>query len=316
MELGGRSRGAEYDSISVKGDIYFDGELVVELANGFQPSGGDVFDLFDWGTKGGVFDSTRLPTLRSGLRWDLSNTYVNGTISVIEGAPDAPNGFAANLIPGMTVELHWTDTTPSADGFEIQRATDQSFTEGVWTVQLPAGRVSFKDENLPAQTTYYYRLRAVFAPLPSEYAGSVHVVTPSRMSDWRWKHFGSPVVAGDSADLSDPDYDGLSNLLEYACNLDPKLSDPRPLGTNDVAGVPKVGRSSDGRLTFTFLRRTTSSAPGITQQAFFSSDMENWSVEPSAMILVDPIDVLWERVMVIDPVEEGGRRFARMEVRE
>ena len=43
---------------------------------------------------------------------------------------------------------------------------------------------------------------------------------------WRMAHFGSPDNSGAAADLSDPDGDGIVNLIEFATATDPKVISP------------------------------------------------------------------------------------------
>ena len=52
------------------------------LLNGFMPSAGQSFDLFN-GPTTGVFSQLTLPVLSNGLSWNTSNLYANGTISVV-----------------------------------------------------------------------------------------------------------------------------------------------------------------------------------------------------------------------------------------
>ncbi len=82
MELGGLIRCAEHDAIRATGLLALDGTLDVLLINGFNPELGNSFDLFDWGTIDGEFAAFDLPTLDTGLRWDLSDLYSTGTLSV------------------------------------------------------------------------------------------------------------------------------------------------------------------------------------------------------------------------------------------
>jgi len=82
MELGGLIRCAEHDAIRASGLLALDGSLDVLLINGFAPELGDSFDLFDWGSIDGAFANFDLPTLDGGLRWDLSELYTTGTLSV------------------------------------------------------------------------------------------------------------------------------------------------------------------------------------------------------------------------------------------
>lgn len=82
IEIGGSIRCAEHDAIRATGLLALDGTLDVLLINGFNPELGDSFDLFDWDTIDGEFASFDLPTLDSGLRWDLSDLYNTGSVSI------------------------------------------------------------------------------------------------------------------------------------------------------------------------------------------------------------------------------------------
>jgi T5SS/PEP-CTERM-associated repeat protein len=81
MELGGTTA-SSYDQINVAGSLDFDGTLTVSLIDSFNPSGGDSFDLFDFGSASGTFSTVSLPTLAGDLFWDTSDLYSLGTISV------------------------------------------------------------------------------------------------------------------------------------------------------------------------------------------------------------------------------------------
>ncbi len=82
MELGGTTRGTQYDAINVAGKLTFDGGLTVPLISGFQPAAGNVFNLFDFGTKAGTFTTVNLPALNPGLLWSQANLYTAGEIQV------------------------------------------------------------------------------------------------------------------------------------------------------------------------------------------------------------------------------------------
>jgi T5SS/PEP-CTERM-associated repeat protein len=81
MEIGGTSPGSSYDQIISSGALALDGALQIALINGFTPSAGQSFNLFDWSTASGTFDSLQLPTL-PGLSWDTSQLYTQGIISL------------------------------------------------------------------------------------------------------------------------------------------------------------------------------------------------------------------------------------------
>jgi hypothetical protein len=221
MEIGGLARGSQYDSVQVGGNLSLDGTLSLALINGFQPGVGDRFDLFDWNTLTGTFDTLELPALAGGLQWDTSNLYTTGTLAV-------------------------------------------------------------RDLN--------------------------------RLEDWRWVHFGNPATVGIGSDLNDPDHDGVANLVEYACNLNPQAPDAYSLTQDGSSGLPAVSTAPGGHLRITFLRRTAASVPAILHEVLFSDGLGDWKLEPGAETRIEPIDALWERVTVTDPVPPAASRFARIRV--
>ncbi len=83
MELGGAAVGCGHDQLDVSGLLSVDGALTVELLDGFAPSYGDAFDLFDFGGLVGQFDSIQLPALAAGLAWRTDEVYRTGTVAVV-----------------------------------------------------------------------------------------------------------------------------------------------------------------------------------------------------------------------------------------
>jgi hypothetical protein len=56
--------------------------LQVSLINGFTPIVGDSFDILDFGTLSGAFNTFSLPALDADLMWNASQLYTTGTLSV------------------------------------------------------------------------------------------------------------------------------------------------------------------------------------------------------------------------------------------
>ena len=84
MELGGYGLGTEYDRLTVTGLGELEGSLDVVFIDGFAPTNGASFDLFNWdGGVNGTFSDINSSTLPEGLSWDTSNLYTNGTVTVI-----------------------------------------------------------------------------------------------------------------------------------------------------------------------------------------------------------------------------------------
>ena len=121
MELGGTTPGSAYDQILSSGALTFDGTLTLSLINGFTPSAGQSFNLFDWSSASGTFASLNLPTLTSGLTWNTSQLYSSGVLSVLSagipgdynnnGTVDAADYAVWRKSLGQNITLA-NDTTP------------------------------------------------------------------------------------------------------------------------------------------------------------------------------------------------------------
>lgn len=83
---------------------------------------------------------------------------------------------------------------------------------------------------------------------------------------WRQNYFGSSANTGTGADGSDPDHDGLVNLIEYAFGLNPTVP--------DTALLPQLQRTG-GNLSFIFT--PPSGIGGITYGAEWSNDFSSWN---------------------------------------
>jgi T5SS/PEP-CTERM-associated repeat protein len=89
IELAGTTPGAQFDRLAVSASVTLGGALNVSLINGFIPAG-TSFDILDWGSLSGVFNSIQLPALPNGLQWNTSQLYTTGVLSV--GIPGDFNG--------------------------------------------------------------------------------------------------------------------------------------------------------------------------------------------------------------------------------
>jgi hypothetical protein len=105
FEIAGTALGAEYDHLTVNGVLTFGGALNISFLNGFTASAGQTFDLFDFTSATGTFSSINFTNaaLGTGLVWDTSNLYANGTISVasVTAVPE-PESYALMML-GLSV---------------------------------------------------------------------------------------------------------------------------------------------------------------------------------------------------------------------
>ncbi len=127
----------------------------------------------------------------------------------------------------------------------------------------------------------------------------------------RWQNW----IANSAADATlDGEQDGANNLLEFAFNLNPQLSDiaastvTSGLPTAQLVTVPG-GQS----LEVTFLRRKPPGGSTLTYAAQFSSDLTAWSAGLAPTIT--SVDAEWERIVVRDSAPAAsGRRCVRVTV--
>lgn len=99
MELGGTTRGSGYDALNIANAFTADGTLSVSFINSFSPITAATFNLFDFVSLTGTFDTVNLPTLTAGLSWDTSALYTTGELSITGTAVPEPSTYA--LFAGM-----------------------------------------------------------------------------------------------------------------------------------------------------------------------------------------------------------------------
>jgi fibronectin-binding autotransporter adhesin len=76
-----------YDRIVATGNAALAGILNVSLLGGFTPAAGNSFNLLDWSSTTGSFNTLNLAPLPSGLFWDTSQLYTAGVLSVVATLP-------------------------------------------------------------------------------------------------------------------------------------------------------------------------------------------------------------------------------------
>ena len=85
------------------------------------------------------------------------------TATAASNLPTAPSGLTATAASSSQINLSWTDTAGDETGFQIDQATNSTFTTGLTTVSVGAGVTTYSASGLSSSTTYYYRVRATNA---------------------------------------------------------------------------------------------------------------------------------------------------------
>jgi subtilisin family serine protease len=81
---------------------------------------------------------------------------------------DAPTNLMATAASSSRINLAWTDNATSETGYRIERSSDGvNFTQ---IAILPANYTAYPNQNLPAGTTYHYRVRASGPAMQSPYS--------------------------------------------------------------------------------------------------------------------------------------------------
>jgi hypothetical protein len=72
---------SSFDTLDVTGAVSLAGTLDVDLS-GYSPVAGDRFDILDWGSITGTFDTLLFPPIASSLMWNTLLLYTTGELSV------------------------------------------------------------------------------------------------------------------------------------------------------------------------------------------------------------------------------------------
>lgn len=164
--------------------------------------------------------------------------------------------------------------------------------------------VSKTVSNLMANTVYRYRLVAQNDDTTA-YGAEQTFATLTMQQGWRQRYFGISTNTGPAADGFDFDQDGLANLLEWACNLDPT----RP----SVLSV--ITSHSGATCEFTYNRSVDALNAGAVYVVEWSDELPatNWSsVGVTHGIMSD--NGVEQRVRALVPVGNQGRRFIHLSV--
>lgn len=152
----------------------------------------------------------------------------------------------------------------------------------------------------PGGTAWRYRVRAYAGSTWRDWSPATEVsIHTSALAAWRQTHFDTTENTGDASDLSDPDQDGLPNLVEYALNSSP---------TSAADARHPAVHVADSRLQITFLRARTD----VTYIVEASSDLSAWTLiatNPGTVSLNTPVTVA-DGVSLTDQ----PRRFLRLRV--
>jgi T5SS/PEP-CTERM-associated repeat protein len=109
IEIGGTTKGIQYDSLAVAGAATLDGTLNVSLLGGFIPSDGDVFEILAAaGGISGTFGTTILPALSGDLLWNV--VYRANAVVLEVAAPVLAGDYNQNGVVDAADYVVWRNS--------------------------------------------------------------------------------------------------------------------------------------------------------------------------------------------------------------
>jgi hypothetical protein len=233
---------------------------------------------------------------------------------------------AGGSLPAATTLAWDANSEPDVVGYRLYYGG----SPGVYSASIDVGNTTARSvDSLEAGATYYFVVTAYnSAGLESAPSNEVAYTPPSLLADgdgdglpdvWETEHGLNPNDNGSAAPESgaagDPDHDGISNLIEYAFDLDPQRSGRQGLP------IPAIAQNAaDGLhyLTLTYRRRIDTDRLDYIVEA--SPDLVSWS-PPAAEEIISadpPSDTVSTITVRLLPAMESSRspsRFARVLVR-
>ena len=229
--------------------------------------------------------------------------------------PAAPAFINASANSSRAVAVLWSAVN-GATGYTIERAVQGSVWQAIGSVV--GSQTYYTDTTVKPSSLYYYRVVASNAGGTSTPSSQTIVVTWSVMAEWRFGKFGTIENSGSAASLAE-NGNGVSNLLEFAFNMEPLASGIQLAKGTGLQGLPAIYlHPPTMRLRLEMVRRKANTSPGITYAVEFSGDCRTW-VTSSAIVSITNIDADWERVVYEDvpPVNGVNKpRFARARIVE
>jgi alpha-tubulin suppressor-like RCC1 family protein len=239
--------------------------------------------------------------------WGVNDNGQLGNNSAVFSPPLLPvaiNSFGA--LAGKTVVNitagHSHSVAYCSDGSVVTWGNNASGQLGDGTVVQRLVPVLVSTSTLPAG----HRFIAGFTSQRAEHCvGLVAGPATTPVQDWRQQYFGTLYNSGSAADSFDYDNDGLVNLLEWACGLNPTTGSTLPI-TNVRNGA---------NLEFTYTRSVAALNAGAIFTVEWSDTLPgtSWStIGVTQAILSDNGTV--QQVKATLPAGSAGQRFVRLKV--
>lgn len=243
--------------------------------------------------------------------WALEDLFI---YSGLPPPPTTPPFIITSPNSATDIAISWAAAS-GASSYLVERSSNGN----TWTqiAATAANQTFYTDSGLSPNTWYQYRIKASNAGGVSSPSSTSLSATLSRLAEWRLQNYGTTSPTGVASSTA-AGIDGIPNLTKYAFNMQSsdRLMHLQP-GTGDK-GLPTTGvNPATQRLRVEFIRRKSSSSPGVSYAVEFSSSLSNFA-PAGAPVQIDSIDANLERVVWEDDVSinDSPARFARIKIVE
>lgn len=217
--------------------------------------------------------------------------------SVAPTVTASPTGTTSSgSLINFTLTFSESVTGLTANGITVTNGTKGTLSGNGSTYTLPVTALA------PGAVTCKVNA-SVAVDTANNFNNESNVATVTRLTAleaWRLAHFGITTNSGTAADNADPDHDGIQNLVEFGCGLDPNQNSaglvPRPqmVGTNFVttfnqpAGVTGVTYGAEWSATLATGSWTPITDTGIAPQHVFSVPIDTSAKQFMRLKVTEP----------------------------
>ena len=221
--------------------------------------------------------------------YTLAATSISLSGAVLNGVVNA-NGSSSTAVFEYGQSTGYGSTIPAGPS-PITGSTDTAVTATL--------------SGLSPGTTYHFRITGTSSAGIASSNDSTFTTTPTAQQSWRQTWFGTTANTGSTADSADYDHDGVPNLIEWACHLNPTTSSALPITTHNVGA----------NVEFTYTRSVEAKNAGAIFTVEWSNTLtgNDWSHSGvTEQILSD--DGTTQQVKALIPINAATRKFVHLSV--